>query len=461
MNVRLTRRSLVPLACVALFAACDEKGPTAPDGPDDDVALSGGATTIFDATSMAFTFPAPNLGDLARHLEGDAAFDAAFVAAPAVVHAGLGPVFNHNACVACHVNNGRGRPPEPGRDPQSLLLRISVPGTDSDGSGGPNPVPGFGAQLNDKAIFDVQPEASVRVSYSEATYAFDDGTPYHLRTPTFTISNAYIPWPSDAMVSPRVALPIFGRGLLEAIPEEVILALADESDADGDGISGRPNWVYDYEAGRDALGRFGWKANQPNLDQQTAAAYRNDMGVTNPVFTTDSAAGQPQSDGQDDDPELSEQVMRDAAFYTRTLAVPARRNVSDPTVQRGERLFEEARCAVCHVPSMSTGPALEPSLANQRIRPYTDLLLHDMGAELADDRPDFLADGREWRTPPLWGLGLTRVVQGETFLLHDGRARNILEAVMWHGGEGEFSREFVRGLSEDERGALITFLESL
>jgi CxxC motif-containing protein (DUF1111 family) len=336
-----------------------------------------------------------------------------------------------------------------------------VPGTDPDGSGGPNPVPGFGGQLNDKAIFDVLPEARVRVSYSEATYAFDDGTPYDLRTPTFMISNAYVPWPSDAMVSPRVALPIFGRGLLEAIPEEAILALADESDADGDGISGRPNWVYDYEAGRDALGRFGWKANQPNLDQQTAAAYRNDMGVTNPVFPTDSAAGHPQSDGRNDDPELSEQIMRDAAFYTRTLAVPARRNVSDPTVQRGEQLFEEARCAVCHIPSMSTGPALEPSLANQRIRPYTDLLLHDMGAELADDRPDFLADGREWRTPPLWGLGLTRIVQGETFLLHDGRARSILEAVMWHGGEAEFSREFVRGLSADERGALITFLESL
>lgn len=451
------------LSCAAVLAACNDRSPNGPEpDPSADERLSGGETTIFNATSQAFTFPAPNLANLDLHLEGDLAFDATFVASPAPVNGGLGPIFNGNACAACHVSNGRGQPPAPGQDPESLLLRISVPGTDADGSGGPNPVPGFGAQLNDEGLFGVAPEARVTVTFVETVHSFADGEPYYLRAPTYTLGEEYTPLPAGVMVSPRVALPVFGRGLLEAIPEETILSLADEDDADGDGISGRPNRVFDFERGEEALGRFGWKANQPSLEQQAAAAYRNDMGITNPLFATESAAGQSQADGQDDEPEIDRVTVQAAAFYTKTLAVPARRDVDDPTVLRGQAVFREARCAVCHVPTLQTGTlAGEPAVSNQRIHPYTDLLLHDMGEELADHRPDFVATGVEWRTPPLWGVGLTAVVHGEVFLLHDGRARGLLEAVLWHGGEAETSRELVRALSRDDREALLAFLESL
>jgi CxxC motif-containing protein (DUF1111 family) len=323
-------------------------------------------------------------------------------------------------------------------------------------------VPGFGGQLNDASLFGVAPEARVSTTWTEQAGAFADGTPYSLRSPMHTLTDEYLPLPAGTMVSARVALPVFGRGLLEAIPEAAILALADDADADGDGISGRANRVFDFERGEEPLGRFGWKANQPTLEQQAGAAYRNDMGVTNPIFPTESAAGQSQADGLDDDPELDLDTVRAAAFYTKTLAVPARRDVDDPVVRRGQALFESARCAACHVPTLHTGDfPEEPALSRQTIHPYTDLLLHDMGEGLADHRPDFLASGSEWRTPPLWGLGLTEVVQGEVFLLHDGRARSLLEAILWHGGEAETSRERVRTMSAEDRDALLAFLESL
>lgn len=464
MNTRSRRlrriATTLTLPCALLLSSCSGDDTITPQPPDDSAAYAGGATTIFNATSQAYTFPAPNVGDLARHMQGDVAFDAAFVAAPAPVNAGLGPVFNNNACVACHVSNGRGRPPEPGAELESMLLRVSVPGTDAHG--GPNPAPGFGGQLNDKGLFGVTPEANVSVFYSETTHQFDDGESYSLRTPNFQITDEYTPLPAFMMISPRMALPVFGRGLLEAIPEASILALADENDADADGISGRPNYVYDVQSNATVLGRFGWKANQPSLVQQAAAAYRNDMGITNPIFDTESTAGQPQDDGQSDDPEVAMETVEVAAFYTQTLAVPARRRIHDPQVTRGERLFREAQCAACHTPSFTTGtlPGV-PSVSNQSIQPFSDLLLHDMGDELADNRPDYLATGNEWRTPPLWGIGLTGIVQGYAFYLHDGRARTLMEAIMWHGGEAEGARETVRALPKRDRDALIAFLESL
>jgi CxxC motif-containing protein (DUF1111 family) len=456
--VRASRRSLAAAAVAALLvAACDEAPPTAPEEDGDEV-LSGGETTIFNATSQAFTFPAPNVGDLDRHLEGDLAFDAAFVAPPAPVNPGLGPVFNNTACAACHVSNGRGRPPYPGEDLESMLFRVSVPGADAEG--GPAPVPGFGGQLNDKALFGVEPEARVAVTYSETAGEFPDGEPYSLRTPSYTLEDPYQPLPGGVMLSPRVALPVFGRGLLEAVPEDDLLALAD--DLAGDGVSGRPNYVRDRATQSVRFGRFGWKAGQPTLLQQAAAAYRNDMGVTNPIFPTESAEGQPQDDGRGDEPEIDLATVEVAAFYTQTLAVPARRDVDDPEVRRGRALFEEIRCAACHVPTLRTGtlPGV-PSVSNQTIHPYTDLMLHDMGEGLADGRPEFLATGREWRTPPLWGIGLTRIVHGEVHLLHDGRARTLTEAILWHGGEAEASRERFRALPRAERDALRAFLESL
>jgi CxxC motif-containing protein (DUF1111 family) len=463
MITRGIRLPAAGLMLMFLSTGCDRFDKD--DGEDtgrDALALSGGATTHFNATSQAFMLPAPNLDDLAEHFAGDQAFEAIFVSAPATVNGGLGPIFNNTACTHCHVSNGRGRPPEPGQPLESMLLRLSVPGPHPDGSAAPAPVPGYGGQLADKAVFGVQPEARVELTWQSVPGSFADGTGYTLLTPTYTVVDGYTDLPTDLLVSPRVAPPVFGAGLLEAIPEQTLLDLADPGDLDGDGVSGRPNLVLDMLSGQYRVGRFGWKAGQPTLVQQAAAAYANDMGITNPLFPVETMAGQPQHDGLPDDPEIDMATLEAAAFYTRTLAVPARRDVNDTQNRQGERLFEQVGCAACHLPELATGefPGV-PSVSNQVIRPYTDLLLHDMGPELADGRPEFEADGQEWKTPPLWGLGLTGMVSGHTRLLHDGRARSIEEAILWHGGEGDGSREAFRRLSAAERQALLAFLESL
>lgn len=453
----------LPFVCMIGFWGCEHFSIES-QIPSAVTPLAGGETTVFDNTSQAFSLPASNLTgvSLGKHFDGDAAFEDEFVAAPAAVNSGLGPVFNSNSCVSCHPGDGRGRPPFFGQAPVSIFLRISIPGVAPSGSGGPNPVPGFGAQLFDKSLFGVTPMATFSIEYVEQGGSFDDGEVYSLRAPTYRIQNPYQPMPSNVMTSPRVALPVFGRGLLEAISENTLLFLADEADANTDGISGRANYVWDYSTGARAIGRFGWKANNPTLLQQVAGAYHGDMGVTNPLFQIESSFGAPQFDGKTDDPEIDEEILEVATFYMQTLAVPARRNFSDPLVQRGEKLFEQAHCSGCHIPQLATGSlANVPEVSNQTIFPYTDLLLHDMGESLADNRPDYLADGREWRTPPLWGIGLTERVNGHTFFLHDGRARNFIEAIMWHGGEAEPSKENFRRLTKNDRTALVAFLESL
>lgn len=426
-------------------------------------ALSGGDTTLFDQSSTAFANPAPNLDDegLARHLVGDNEFEQAFVTAPAVVNSGLGPVFNNTSCVGCHPKDGRGSPPDEGGVSNTFFLRLSVPGTDPN-TGGPLPVPGFGTQLFDSAIFGVQPEAKVDTTYITIDGQYGDGEPYQLRQPVFTIVDPYIELPDEYLTSPRVAPPVFGRGLLEAIPEQTLLEWADENDEDGDGISGRVNYVWDLVNETTAIGRFGHKASVPSVLIQNAGAYRDDMGITNEVLPQESTAGQSQYDGLGDDPELKPGVLDDVVFYIQTLAVPGRRNIHDPDVKRGQILFDQTGCAACHKPTVVTGE-LEgvPAVSNQVIHPYTDLLLHDMGPGLADGRPDFLANGQEWKTPPLWGIGYTRVVHNHTFFLHDGRARNLAEAILWHGGEAEKAKESFRTLPANDRAALIKFLESL
>ncbi len=444
----------------ALLGACNDPGVGADPGGQE--VLAGGATTLYNATSAAYSTPAPNLSPagLDLHLQGDVGFGATFVTAPAPVNSGLGPVYNNTSCVSCHPRDGRGRPPVPGDGGSSMLFRISVPGEASDG--GPMPVPGFGGQLQDRGTFGIEPEGTITLAYTDSAATFSDGTEYRLRVPRYTAGRSYRAFPAGMMISPRVAPPVFGLGLLEAVPEGVILAAADEADRNGDGISGRPNYVWDVSAGRRALGRFGWKANQPTLLQQAAAAYNGDMGITSSLFPVESCHDQPQGDGRGDDPEVSDAVLRATAYYTQTLGVPARRRTKDPVIRRGETLFGEANCSGCHRPVMTAG-TLEgvPEVSGQRFAPYTDLLLHDMGPALADGRPDYLAGGGEWRTPPLWGIGLTQVVNGHSFFLHDGRARNILEAIMWHGGEAERSREFFRKLSRTDRDAVVAFVESL
>jgi CxxC motif-containing protein (DUF1111 family) len=440
--------------------ACEAPTGNTVPGPSAD-AFSGGVATVFDATGSAFGHPAPTLSStsLAHHGAGDAAFEAAFVTAPAPVNPGLGPLFNSSSCAGCHTGDGRGRPPNPGEVAAGFLVRLSLPGITPQG--GPVPVPGFGGQLQQRAIQGVSPEADLAISYVDSAGVFVDGTPYALRVPQLALLNPYAGLPGGLLTSPRAAPPVFGLGLLEAVPEQEILQLADETDQDGDGISGRPNYVYDMVSRQTMLGRFGLKANTPNLLQQAFVAYNEDIGVTTSYLPAENCEGQIPACATHP-PELRDSVVQAVTFYLRTLAVPARRALDDSTARHGEALFAQLRCSACHQPTLQTGGVLGvPELSNQTIHPYTDLLLHDMGPGLADGRPDFLATGSEWRTPPLWGIGLTAAVNGHTTFLHDGRARSLIEAILWHDGEAHGVREAFRALSAADREALIAFLRSL
>lgn len=426
-----------------------------------DERLSGGSQTAFDNTSQAFShvFDGMNAYDQMIHGLGDVHFEQTFVTAPAPVNSGLGPAFNNVSCLSCHHNDGIGVPTA-GEAQSSLLMRISLPGADHHG--GPLPVPGYGTQLQDKAIFGKSPECSVNISYSFQSFSFADGETYELRTPSYTLTNLYKPIDGSYLLSPRLAPPVFGLGLLEAVPEYEIVANADVNDANADGISGKPNYVWDPATQSMQLGRFGLKANTASLLNQVAAAYNNDIGITNKVFPKETTWGQSQLDNLNDDPELPDSILNAVKFYVQTLQVPARRNVTDANVIRGKNIFMNAKCASCHLPTLTTDVNVAFSqLSNQSIHPYTDLLLHDMGEGLADDRPDFAADGQEWRTAPLWGVGLFETVNYPAYYLHDGRARTLLEAIMWHGGEAGPSKNYVEQLSKEERDDLLSFLESL
>jgi CxxC motif-containing protein (DUF1111 family) len=304
------------------------------------------------------------------------------------------------------------------------------------------------------------------VTYTEVPGMFADGSAYSLRSPAYVLEDlAFGPLAADAMMSPRTAQAMIGLGLLEAIDEDTILALADETDTDGDGISGRPNRVWDPKAGAVRLGRFGWKANQAGIEQQTSGAFLGDIGITSPLNPTNNCPpAQTTCAAQIDggSPEADQETIDQVTYYGRLLAVPARRDVQNGDVLRGKQLFNDVGCASCHTPKLVTGE-LEglPEVSQQTIFPYSDMLLHDMGEQLADHRPDFLASGTEWRTAPLWGLGLVRVVNGHTNFLHDGRARDVSEAILWHGGEAADARDAYREMDSKERASLVRFVESL
>lgn len=429
----------------------------------------GGDGTRPVASGNAFTLQTPNSPkERQRPFSfGNRLFNTNWVEAPGSVKAfdGLGPMFNRVSCSGCHTKDGRGRPPENNQGPmESMLLRISIPGKDQHG--GPMPHPVYGDQISERAILHVEPEGRAEISYTELPGAYGDGERFSLRQPRYAISDLkYGDLGKDFMISPRVAPAMIGLGLLQSVPDETLLALADPDDADGDGISGRPNEVWDSAASKKALGRFGWKANQPNLRQQNAGAAVGDIGIA-----TSMADGQNCTTAQPDcvkainggAPEMSDEFLDKLTLYTMTIAVPAQRNARDPTIQQGEGLFRAMGCASCHMPTLQTKSVERFSeLANQTFHPFTDLLLHDMGEGLADNRPDFEATGREWRTPPLWGLGLIPVVNKHDLLLHDGRARGPAEAILWHGGEAVKSRETFRNSAKSERDALIAFLNSL
>ncbi len=450
----------------------------------------GGDTTVFEVGLNAFSFPAANSDEAARteFVIGNSFFRRNWVEAPSSTKArdGLGPHFIARACAGCHVQDGRGAPHNPEalrnglvtQQPIALLFRLSVMGPD----GTPINEPTYGEQFANSATQGVKPEGKVRIKYTEVPGKFADGTPYSLRQPAYSFTNlGYGPMAKGTMVSPRIAPQVIGMGLLEAIPEAEIRRNAADQAKRSDAIRGMANEVFDVYANRTVIGRFGWKANVGSVAHQSAGAFHGDMGITSEHFPhedctpkqTDCLAAPRGTSGQRvaategsagkmvEPVEIDNETLKKVIAYTATLAVPARRNYNDVDVRRGQALFAQAQCAVCHRPGYTTGDSPFPALRNQKITPYTDLLVHDMGVGLADNRPDGKANGRQWRTPPLWGIGLIQDVNDHTFLLHDGRARNTMEAILWHGGEAEASRKEVLQMSKADRDALVKFVNSL
>lgn len=458
------------LAMAIFFWSCQKEDRGLADVVAEEEWSGGVNFSTFDFSENAFGVQGKKLNstESGQFVVGNSLFRTNWVTAPASVQSldGLGPVMNAISCGSCHFKDGRAKPPAtPDETLNGLLFRLSIPTMGDHGQLMPDP--SYGGQFQDKAILNVQKEGLVRVSYEEMTGSYEDGSTYSLRKPVYEFHDlGYGALHPDVLVSPRIAPQMPGLGLLENVPEADILARADENDRDGDGISGRPNYVWDVSAQQTRLGRFGWKANQPSLIQQTAGAFNGDIGITSSIFPNDhlTAVQQEQYPDVPDGgmPELSDEQLAKVTLYIQALAVPARRNFEQEDVRRGKWLFTELECSACHVPQMHTGNQNPvESLNDQIIWPYTDLLLHDMGEGLSDDRPDFLATGTEWRTPPLWGIGLIKTVNDHTFFLHDGRARNLEEAVLWHGGEAENAKNTFKKLSKSDRDDLIAFLESL
>jgi CxxC motif-containing protein (DUF1111 family) len=455
------------LTIISLFVvvvACRQ--PVEFEDSELDERLSGGDATVFDEGSGAFghAFAGMSVRDEQVHGIGDKFFEALYVSAPAPLFAGLGPVYNSRSCVSCHIGDGRGTPPPDNNSPfQGMLFKLATGNNDAHGA--PEGVDGFGGQLQDKAIAGAKPEGSVNVVYTYEDVTLQGGEKAQLRKPDYTLTNLYKTMGGNVQLSPRVANPVFGVGLLETIADESILQHADPNDADNDGISGKVNYVYNYVTKTPrAIGKFGLKGGSPDAKTQVAKALNQDMGLTTSVFPQKSAKGQEQMTWafMQQPFDIHDTVLQALTFYVKTLAVPARRNTTDPVVKAGQQIFRNLNCIGCHVDKHITNTDVSfKLLSGQLIRPYTDLLLHDMGAGLADGYSEFDATGNEWKTPALWGLGLTQRVSGHTHLLHDGRARNITEAILWHGGEAEKSKKQFVQLSTADREALLKFLNSL
>jgi CxxC motif-containing protein (DUF1111 family) len=444
---------------------------------------AGAATVRAIPTADAFSQHSANMA-FEREMDfklGNALFRKTWVAAPASTKAsdGLGPLYNARACQDCHLKDGRGHTPDsPDASRVSMFLRLSVPGGPSpEGIAdwiATSPDPTYGGQLQDLAAPGHAGEGRMDITWVETPVILADGTVVSLRAPTYSFADpGYGPSAADLMLSPRVAPQMIGLGLLEAIPAADILALADEGDTNGDGISGRAQIVPSVEFGIPMLGRFGLKGGAPTVREQSAGAFAGDMGLSTPLHPDpwgDCTTAQPtcidaqhgQEPGIRDGLEVDQQALDLVTFYSRNLGVPERRRIDDPQVLRGKELFHTINCTGCHTPKHVTHRLDgQPEQSFQLIWPYTDLLLHDMGPGLADNRPEGRATGSEWRTPPLWGIGLTAQVSGHTEYLHDGRARSLLEAILWHGGEAQSQRDAVAAMQAEDRDALLAFLESL
>jgi len=468
------RTVILILSCLLLLTSCKKDLPLVEEKPppvleaEAGEELSGGQVSVRDATPNAFGFQAAGLADFDQLLffVGNSFFNQNWVSSPASTTArdGLGPFFNARSCASCHFKDGRGRPPlSPTEKGRGLLLRLSVPGVSR--YGGPKPDPIYGHQLQDQAVLNLEREGDFDIIYTELPGKYPDGETYSLRVPHYQLTKLfYGEIDPQVRISPRVAPQMIGLGLLEALDESTILSFADEADQNGDGISGKPNYVWDFVNKRVSLGRFGWKANEASVLQQVSGAFLGDLGITTFVFPDENCVEGIDCDSipNGGDVEIDDDDLEKVALYSSVLAVPMRRDWENKEVLRGKAKFNEIGCASCHIPKMKTGihPKFD-ALSEQTIRPYTDLLLHDMGDELADHRPDYEADGNEWRTPPLWGVGLFQTVNDHTFYLHDGRARNLEEAILWHGGEATDAKESFKQLSKTERSQIIQFLNSL
>ncbi len=450
----------------------------------------GGLTAIDNVTRDIFSQPSANLNPEQGqdfHL-GNALFRKLWVSAPSSTQAsdGLGPLFNARSCQSCHIRDGRGHPPETaGAVATSMVLRLARNAATPDEEQAVKdfhalnlPDSTYGVQLQDLAVPGLDAEGKVTVTYSEEKVTLAGGETVSLRKPAYGVSDlAYGPMDAGTTLSPRIAPPMIGLGLIEAIPDADILANADPDDKKGTGIRGRPAIVRDHRTGEIALGRFGWKAQNATVRDQVADAFSADIGISTPDRPnahgdcTDREArclvmptGVQKRLG---DTEAPDPVLPLVTFYSENLAVPARRNAGAPDVLHGKDMFYRSGCTACHTPKFVTRDGIrdkdgkDSPQAFQLIWPYSDFLLHDMGEGLSDGQQVGVASGRDWRTPPLWGIGLTQTVSGQQAYLHDGRARTLTEAILWHGGEAEKARNAFADLSKDDRQALINFLESL
>ncbi len=483
------------LAPAGLALAGSDEGSriAAVTAPTDDFSrperyetLPAGAATVLKAVNRdSFSHASANMS-FERELRfkvGNGIFKKLWVTAPSSTRGsdGLGPLYNARACQRCHLRDGRGQPPRSADEiAESMFLRLSIPPQDeaqrralAGFRSAVIPEPTYGGQLQSFGIPGHLAEGRMRIDYEAHLLALADGETVTLRAPRYAVSDlGYGPLHPRVMLSPRVAPPMIGLGLLEAVAEDDILSWADPEDRDGDRISGKPNWSWSVADQEVMLGRFGWKAGQPTIAQQSAGAFAGDIGLATALFpapagdcTAVQSACRAAPHGADSGAgglEVPRELFDLVVFYSRNLAVPARRNVDQPQVLSGKRLFYQAGCVACHRPKYVTRrEAVAPEQSHQLIWPYSDLLLHDMGERLADRRPEGNADGREWRTQPLWGIGLTRTVSGHSYFLHDGRARTLLEAILWHGGEAAAAQEAVVAMSRAERAALLAFLDSL
>lgn len=452
---------------------------------EDFEPMQGGAGTsrkrvnqdAFSQSSANITFEEEGTFKL-----GNGIFRKLWVSSPSSTQAsdGLGPLFNARACQSCHLKDGRGHPPEDNRDATSMFLRLARDAetaeeqralADKTALNFPDPV--YGTQLQDLAVPGLAGEGRMKIAYEEIPVTLGDGTAVSLRKPAYAVeAPAYGPLHPNTTLSPRVTPAMIGLGLIEQIHPADILARADPNDRNGDGVSGRAQIVRDPSSGELTLGRFGWKAQAPTIRQQTADAFASDIGISTPEApkhwgdcTEAEAACRALPTGVQDrlgDVEAPPPVMDLVTFYSQNLAVPARRAPDDRSVLAGKQIFYELGCISCHTPKFVTRrDAPNKAQAFQLIWPYSDFLLHDMGDGLADGQKVGDATGNEWRTPPLWGIGLTKTVSGHTFFLHDGRARDLTEAILWHGGEGQTARDDFAALGRADREALIRFLESL